>query len=247
MASAYKDFALWAGIVFLLASPGLLRRRTVWLVFAVATASLLDDFATILPSVDHQFRLVNGYWNWTGKLYSVIAMSAFAAALVASRTFSRKDIALTFQQLPGALRAATMVAVPYFVILATLTVFFFGNRHAASVETLLYQATMPGLAEELSVRGIQFALFDRILAFRFRLGGATLGYGAIATSIAFGAGHAISLDQPFEWSSSLMLFGVTGSIGFLLCWLRARTGSLAVPVIVHNITNLILEGVPRLF
>ena len=132
-------------------------------------------------------------------------------------------------------------------LLAGLNVFFFGNNHPPSLETVLYQATMPGLAEELSIRGVQFAIFDRILIFRFRLIGAEIGYGAIATSIWFGLGHAISLDAAPDWQSGLAAFATTGAIGFLLAWFRARTGSLVVPVVVHNITNLILESVPRLF
>lgn len=243
----FKDLALWAGFAFVLASPGLFSRRTLWLVAAVVFANSLDTFATILPVLDHRLNLVHGHWNWSGKLYSVCAMAAFAAILVASRSFSRAEIGLTLRQAPGSVRATLLVAIPYFLLLAALNAFFFGNTHPPSLETVLYQATMPGFAEELSIRGVQFAIFDRILTFRFRLAGAEIGYGAIATSIWFGLGHTITLDAMPDWKSGLIVFSTTGAIGFLLAWLRARTGSLVVPVVVHNITNLILESVPRLF
>jgi membrane protease YdiL (CAAX protease family) len=247
MSLIFEDMALWAGFAFVLASPGLFSRRSRWLVAAVVFANALDTFATILPTLDHQFHLFHGHWNWNGKLFSVCAMAALAALLVASGSFSRRDIGLTLRQAPGSLRAALLVAIPYFLLLAALNVFFFGNNHPPSLETTLYQATMPGLAEELSIRGVQFALFDRILTFRVQLAGAEIGYGAIATSIWFGLGHAVSLDAVPDWKSGLAAFGTTGAIGFLLAWLRARTKSLVAPVVVHNITNLILEGVPRLF
>jgi membrane protease YdiL (CAAX protease family) len=100
-----------------------------------------------------------------------------------------------------------------------------------SLETWLYQASVPGLVEESLFRGVLLALLDRAFSARCRFAGADFGYGALVVTALFGLLHGFQLGT---------LLGVWPA-ALLYLWLRARTGSLLVPVLAHNLWNLSLH------
>lgn len=245
--SMLANAGLAAGFFLVFALPGLFRKETRGWVRAVAVIALIDAFATLLPLIDKQLQVPGLQYNWLGKGISIVAMLIVSLFLIATRRLTAAEIGLTARQAPGTAYALVVVILPYLILLAGLTATMFGNSKPPSHETLAYQATMPGLAEELSYRGLQLAIFNRVFTRRFRLLGADLGYGAIAVSIVFGLLHSLAFDKHMQLQFSLTAMAVTGSIGFILAWLRARTGSLVMPVLVHNMTNLVLELVPKIF
>ncbi|MGD0189786.1 MAG: CPBP family glutamic-type intramembrane protease [Rhizomicrobium sp.] len=231
---------------FVLALPALRKRENrVWFL-ALVTASLIDQSATLMPIADPALALIKGHWNWSGKIFSLGALLVIAIALMVSGTFKARDFGLTFSQARGTGQSILFVMIPFLVVIAVLTATMFGSRTPPSPETVYYQSTMPGLAEELSFRGILLGLQDQMFAGRIRLGGAAIGYGAIATSFVFGLVHGIQFDSHMALHVSLGGAAVAGFTGFLLAWLRSQTGSLVLPVIAHNATNVILESVPLL-
>ncbi|MGN6514769.1 MAG: CPBP family intramembrane glutamic endopeptidase, partial [Rhizomicrobium sp.] len=167
-----------------------------------------------------------------------------ALILIATKRFTARDVGLTLRQAPGTGRAILFVMIPYLIVMSVLTAMWFGEPKPQSAETIWYEATMPGLAEELLWRGLLLAVLDRMFAARFRLWKAEIGYGAIALTLVFALVHGLHFGKDFaiqtDWLNALMA-GVTG---FVLVWLRLRTRSLALPVVLHNATNVILETVP---
>ncbi len=238
---------LATGMFLLFALPGLFKREARGWVPVVAIIALIDVFATLLPIVFRPLDFVGGHWNWTGKIFSVAAMLTISVVLMATGRLTAREIGLTTRQAPGTGRALLTVILPYLVVLAILMATTFGNGKPPTHETLLFEGTMPGLAEELSYRGVLLALFNKMFTGRVRFLGADIGYGVVAVSIVFGLLHGMAFDSHFKLQFSVPMVTVTGLIGFLLAWLRVRTQSLALPVIVHNVTNLIFEGVPKLF
>lgn len=230
-----------------LAMPGLRKAAArAWMPLIILIA-LLDNFVTQLPLMSERLQFAGSHWNWSGKLLNLAAMLLAANWLCATRRLTAADIGLTLRQAPGTGRALLTVIVPYLALLVALTATLLGSDTPPARETLAYEATLPGLAEELSYRGVQLALFNKLFARRFQVLGAQIGYGAIAISIVFGLLHGAGFDNHFHLQFSPLVALFTGLIGFVLAWLRERTSSLVLPVIVHNATNLILEGVPRLF
>jgi membrane protease YdiL (CAAX protease family) len=238
---------LAAGFFLLFALPGLFKRGARGWVPLVFVIALIDSVATLLPLIDRHLQPFDAQWNWMGKVFSIAAMLAVALVLIATRRLSARDIGLTFRQAPGTGRALLTVILPFLVATAILMLAVFGDAKPPSAETLAYQATMPGLAEELSYRGLQLAIFNAMFTRRFRLFGAEIGYGAIAISLAFGLLHGVGFDKSMHIQVSAVTAVFTGLIGFVLAWLRERTKSLALPVVLHNATNLILESVPKIF
>jgi len=126
------------------------------------------------------------------------------------------------------------------MLLFPLAYLALGSRGELTAEGWWFQATMPGLAEELVYRGAFLALCDRAFGRPWRIAGAEVGWGLIVTSVVFGAVHAVNIDRngalTVEW-----LFAIGPFAGGLLGgWLRARTGSIWPGVVLHNASNLLV-------
>jgi membrane protease YdiL (CAAX protease family) len=68
--------------------------------------------------------------------------------------------------------------------------------------------------------------------------GARLGAGFVWTQALFALGHLV---VPEPWRLATLLPGI------LFGWVRARTGSLAAPVLVHALSNLFIATLERSF
>jgi uncharacterized protein len=225
-------FALIAVVTFLSVRP-FDGRVTLPLALLGSLYLGMDDFVTGLPSSVGALDLLGGHWNWTGKLFS-LALSVLAMATL---RLSCEAVGLTFRQ--RQLKVGILALVLFVVWGGTLGWLF--NPGAADAETLLFQATMPGLAEELAYRGIAPAI----------LLGLVRGQGAVegmpwavivAVSILFGVWHGLSYsDGHFGFAPLSALFPLIGSIPG--GWLRFKTGSLIVPVLGHGLANLAFHSV----
>ena len=169
-------------------------------------------------------------WNWEGKTLAIALSLTVALILGARRT------GLTLKQdrkgLPGALvLCGALIAV--FLALA-----LWSPNAPINVDELAFQLTMPGLDEELFYRGVLLLMFNGAFARSWRIFGAPMGWGALITSVAFGLAHALGYsDGGFTFDALSM--ALTGGPALLLVWLREKTGSLLLPVLMHNFANSI--------
>jgi len=111
-----------------------------------------------------------------------------------------------------------------------------GDNDPASAETMAFQLTMPGLEEEPFYRGIFLLALNEALRGRVRALGIEWGWGAFLSSALFGMAHAFGFDDG-ALSFDLMTFLMTGVPALILVWLRERTGSLLLPILLHNFGN----------
>jgi membrane protease YdiL (CAAX protease family) len=215
------------GLVFLAASAA---DRRVAAAFAVLAAVYLglDDLVTGLPNVLHLPKLPGARWNWSGKILSLL----LSAVVIAALRLSPAAVGLKRPQHLRTLGAAALaVALVWGACLGLLF-----KPGQASPETLAFQATMPGLAEELVYRGIAPAILLGLM--RRREPGAGVPWSVvIATSFAFGLWHGLGYSRgslSFEPMSAVVPFVGSFPIG----WLRFRTDSLVLPVLVHGVANV---------
>ncbi len=172
-------------------------------------------------------------WNWAGK---IIAICGTLLMMLAVRRDGLREFGVTLRQRPGSLLPAVIVTV-------ALCAFAWGMEAWAndgtdlSLERLLYQATMPGIDEELFMRGLLLSMFMRAFSDRWSLAGAPVGPSIVAVTLLFAGGHSLSVaDGSVHFDA--FVFAVTGAIGFGLAWLRLRTGSLVAPILAHNFINV---------
>jgi hypothetical protein len=208
--------------------------RTQWNVlgwvagfFLIALAFVrLDKLVTIIPS------------PWQGMIFE----AAFALIVIlATRSATRSGLTLRIDA--KAWRAGLMATglALVFVIVRSAGLRLIGRGEAGMVpglEFLLYELTMPGIAEELVYRGVIQTRLNSIFARPWKVFGASLGWSWIITAVLFWAIHAFRVDGAsisFYWPTlTLQLI-----VGLILGWMRERSGSLLPPIIAHNLVNIV--------
>jgi len=204
--------------------------RPMWLLvaaalFAVNDAALLN-FYGLLPS------FIGEDWNWVGKGAALIITLAIAG----HPAFGWKRSGLTLAQDLKGLTPALIVSV---LLIALFTYFALTSDDGpATNETMAFQLTMPGLEEEPFFRGIFLLALNEALRGRVRALGIEWGWGAFLSSAMFGMAHAFGFEDG-AFSFDLMTFLMTGVPALILVWLRERTGSLLLPILLHNFGNSI--------
>lgn len=212
---------------------GLIDRKSFswrWLVVAAGLVAIDDALLThgwgLLPD------LVGGRWNWEGKLLALAATLAIAAL----PAFGWRRVGLTLAQKKEGRAVTYVVALLLCALFAGLALM--QPTEPLDGETLAFQLTMPGLEEEAYYRGTLLIALDQAFRGRVRVLGADWGWGALLSCALFGLAHGFGYDDgafSFDW----LTFAVTGGPALILVWVRARTGSLLLPVLLHNFANSI--------
>lgn len=199
-----------------------------WLLIAALLVAVNDGLLTraygSLPD------LIGGEWNWQGKVLALAATLAIAA----SPAFGFRRVGLTIAQEPGSLKAALPVAALYCAFFVVIALAFPDGR--SSGEKIAFQLTMPGLEEEPFYRGILLFALDQAFTGRKRFFGVDWGLGAVLSCFLFGMAHAFGFSHS-SFSLDPMTMALTAIPSFIAVWLRRRTGSLLLPVLLHNFGN----------
>jgi uncharacterized protein len=220
---------LLVGTAIGVARPGTVSPK--WLLVAAGLVVLNDFLLTrgygLLP------RLIPpSHWNWQGKLLALAATFAIAAL----PAFGWRKSGLTVAQAKDSLGSCVPLAIIYCVFFVVLAHFFPGPP--ASRETIAFQLTMPGFEEEPFYRGILLLALDQAFRERVRLIGVDWGWGAVLSCALFGLAHAFGFSHD-HFSFDPFTMTLTALPSFIGVWLRIRTGSLVIPVLLHNFGNSI--------
>ena len=174
-------------------------------------------------------------WNWVGKLLAL----GGTLVIMSLPSFGWRRCGMTLRQNAEGRTRTYLAAIAFCVVFGTL-VLLFQPSEPFTKEALAFQLTMPGFEEEPMWRGILLFALNEAFRGRTRILRASMGWGGALTAIMFGCLHAI------HFSNGSLSFGIgemiaTGVIGFVLLWFRERSGSLVLPVLIHNYVNTILR------
>lgn len=218
-----------AAIAALWLAAGRDGERRGWALLALATLALFLGLR-LVPAHIPGPRLIGDLWDWSGPLLALFGVLLLAARLVRRGLVDWVDLGITLRQAPGSLPTAVGVSVAVLGInYAAMSLSSF-RLPGVPLETWLYQASVPGLVEETVFRGVLLAFVERAVAHRARteFAGVRIGWGGAAVTAAFLALHGVTLGT---------LLGVLPA-ALLYLWLRLFTGSLLLPIVVHNLWNL---------
>ena len=225
--------ASFTGIALLLSLFARAVDRRLAFAFGLAFALYLglDDLATAFGP---RFDFVGGAWNWSGKVASLVLS---AAVIVAFRMHPEAVGLRLPRRAIGASLLATALLLAASVALALLF-----RPEAPTMETLAFQATMPGLAEELAYRGIAPALLLGLVGGK-AAPRETPWVVVTATALMFGIWHGLGYADGafgFQWIPAAYTF--VG--GVVYGWMRFNNGSLLFPVLAHCLGNAAFQLVP---
>ena len=212
------------GVIAVLSGRGAVSFR--WFLVAAGLVLLNDALLTRV------YRLVpdwvGGDWNWQGKLAALAATLALAAL----PALGWRASGLTWRQ--AHLKGPLVVAALYGLLFVGLALAL--PNEPANAETLAFQLTMPGLEEEAFYRGLLLLALDRAFTGRVRFLGVDWSWGAALSCALFGLAHAFGVSKG-EISFEPLVFALTAGPSLIAVWLRLRTGSLLLPVLMHNLGN----------
>lgn len=203
----------------------------LWLLIAALLVAI-NDFALTGGYGNLPDLFPEASWNWQGKLIAL----ALSLAIAALPMFEWRRVGLTLNQAQGSLKAAIPVLLLYCAFFVAMALIFPDDGYSA--EDVAFQLTMPGLEEEIFYRGILLFALYRAFTGRVRFLGVDWGWGAILSCILFGLTHAFGFaDGQFAFDPLYM--ALTAFPSLIAVWLRLRTGSLLIPILMHNFGNVI--------
>lgn len=179
-------------------------------------------------------------FNWQGKILAILAAILF---IVVWKGISWRAIGLT--------RAKPGTWWRVLAMIAGVCVFWFVMGSSAEAptwtltsEAVLFQAFMPSIEEELVWRGILWALIAMALPETKRFW--RVGWSLAITTVLFGLGHSLTIQSGFMLNFDVALLISTGLSGYLLGWIRARSGSITPAIVLHSGINLAALLIPAL-
>jgi CAAX protease family protein len=218
------------------------------LAFTLVTGSIvLAIGAASGAGLSHEPPAVNIAESVAQDVSFVVAVLCFAVFM-----FRGRPADFGFRRVPIGLAAGSFLtaAIGYYVVSYFYTValnvhgkdtlpsgFGVNSSTAALIATTIFVCLVAPIAEELIFRGFIFGALRRI---RLVLGGHDLGtwLAAVITGVLFGAAHV-------GGTSTAAQLAQLGFLGFVLCLLRWRTGSLYPGMALHSLNNALAIGVSQ--
>jgi membrane protease YdiL (CAAX protease family) len=233
------DFGLRILFEAVIFSPLLLlckKDKRVYVLLFILISSL-NEIVLVLGKLYFKFFPAL-HWNWSGKILSIVISAVFIIILKKYfGTISNNDFKIS---LGHKVKGVKAILFSYGIFLIVIVIFYILKyKQSFNLEELFFQLTMPGLDEELSFRGIYLALLNMAFIKRYKFLDAKFGMGLIIVSIQFGLAHGLSIGLGQGISFDVFNFVWTGAVGFGLGLLAESTGSLILPIVSHNIFNVI--------
>jgi len=107
------------------------------------------------------------------------------------------------------------------------------------LETFVFQATMPGLTEEILFRGIYLWIFDKVFLPNWNYKGITFGWSFVIVTLLFGVAHGAVLTSDYQFKFDIITIVYLTLISSLsLGILRKFSGNLIYSIVGHNVINV---------
>ena len=196
---------------------------------------IMMQFLLLLPINVPELDFIGGSWNWSGKIYATIASLFF---YFATKQHFQNHQYLKIEQSKDSRKKVKIVFI-VILLYAVLEGILFYNR-GLDGEKLLFQATLPGIEEEIEYRAVILGLLSTLLVDKFKVFNLYLHYPAIwIIGILFGLIHALKLTTDWSLTFNTIHFIKTFILGVAWSWMTLKTRSIILPMISHNLSNFI--------
>ncbi|MGO3285828.1 MAG: CPBP family glutamic-type intramembrane protease [Mesonia sp.] len=204
--------------------------------FLFGTYFLFDAYTRILGFELIPLDFLHLNLNWSGTLLSFVV----ALLIILSQTKNiRREMGFTTQLNTKTLKLGILIFLGFLVFDFIFKMIVFPKGNQFDMEQLMFQASMPGLSEEIVFRGIHLWLLSKAFVPTKKIKGIAFGWGFIIVTFLFAMIHGVVLTEAMEFKvdiiTILYLTLITSlSIGIL----RKFTGNLILPTLGHNLVNV---------
>lgn len=176
-------------------------------------------------------------FSWIGKFLSLALSLGFIFYVDKNE---RKEIGFTSSATTkNQVKYGVLVFLGFLIFDFIFKFILFPKGGAFDLETFAFQATMPGLTEELLYRGIYLWIFDKVFVPKWNVRGIRFGWGFVIVTLLFGVAHGVVLTSDYHFSVDLVTIIYLTLISSLsLGILRKFSGNLIYPVLGHNVINV---------
>jgi membrane protease YdiL (CAAX protease family) len=169
-------------------------------------------------------------WNWVGKASAL----AFSLIIILVLPKLRIDAGFTLRQKSNSIAKSLTAVTMLFFAGAGLSLL--KESTPFSIETILFQLTMPSLDEEIAYRGIFLYLLCKGISPNNK---SNFNIAVIFIIFFFGAAHGVRYDNG-DLNINLWSFLITASVGAVLMYIRLLSGSIVLPILGHSVFNVTL-------
>lgn len=199
------------------------------------------DVALIWSLKLYMFIPAWGGYNWQGKVLE--AAWPILLALLVPVAFPPKQIGLNLPEQPRRWLSLPIACALYVVVGVPLVMWIAGAHLGVggALPTFAYEATMPGLGEELAYRGVMLMLLNEAFGRPWKFAGIQFGWGFVIVTAMFGFIHGVDIEPGHPQVINIHFLGMIfpALTGAVLAWLRERTGSVWPGVLFHNFVNVV--------
>lgn len=205
----------------------------VFFVLYFLTDCYVQHFARVYVHMD----VLGLKFAWIGKSLSLILSLAIIYFVSKS---DREEIGFTTKTNPK--KQVTFGLLFFFGFLLfdfAFKMVLFPKGGNFDLQTFAFQASLPGLTEELTFRGISLWLLDKAFLPNWTFKGIKFGWGFIIVTVFFGLAHGVLLTENHEFKFDVITMVYLTLISSLsLGVLRKFSGNLIYPILGHNTINI---------
>ncbi|WP_312765921.1 CPBP family intramembrane glutamic endopeptidase [Epilithonimonas sp.] len=174
---------------------------------------------------------------WIGKLSSLISALLFIFFVNKN---DKKEIGFTTSiNSKTQLKYGVLIFLGFLIFDFIFKLILFQKGGEFDLETFAFQATMPGLTEEILFRGIYLWIFDKVFLPKWNFKGIQFGWGFIIITLLFGVAHGIVLTTDHQFKFDIITIVYLTLISSLSVGiLRKFSGNLIYPILGHNVINV---------
>ena len=197
---------------------------------------LIDSYTRILGYKWINLDALGLTANWSGMLLSLAIALIFI--LYHSKAI-RKDIGFTTLFNKSTLKLGILIFMGFLAFDFAFKMILFPKGGTFDLEQFVFQATLPGLTEEIVYRGILLWILGKAFVPTKQVKGICFGWGFIIVTFLFGMIHGVVLTEAMEFKVDyITIVYITLITSLSLGILRKFSGNLILPTLGHNVVNL---------
>lgn len=207
------------------------KRNTLVLVGLFIIYYLVNNLVVKLPFYYSSLNIFGGQWNWSGKVYTIVWSIIFISIF---QNRFKNFIGFQFNI------SRRIWGLFFFVLLVAFVAGILFYFKPWDTETLLFQAILPGIDEEIAFRGIMLGILTTILVTKKRIGRWQIHHPEIwAVSLLFGFVHGIKLSADLNLTFDAIYFIHTFILGWIWGYMTVKSKSIYLSMLSHNLSNFI--------